>query len=115
MGRKPDLQIKIDGQSVLPSAVDRHFQADPHPGGHHYELRILGPGAREVLSDLPREGTVIPTTAETERILHVDLLAAFGSHWEGRRRVDYLLNQIASIEVDADSVLLTGECSRVVR
>lgn len=115
MLRQPDLQIRIDGQSVLPSAVDRHFQVDPHPGGHLYELRIFGAGAREVLSSLPRQGTVKPTAAEAERILHVDLLAAFSSHWEGPRRVDFLLNQIAAIEIDVDSVLLTGECSRVVR
>jgi hypothetical protein len=33
-------ELKVDGQAADARRLECHFQSDPYPGGHHYELTI---------------------------------------------------------------------------
>jgi hypothetical protein len=104
--------ISVDGEPRDPLAFWHHFQDDPYPGGHRYEVVYHSTAARELFRDFPSGVSSRLDGSTTNTFLHY-------IYWSlGRRTAqqpcEFVLNTIDTVETSDDTVRIAGECSPFV-
>ena len=107
------LAITVDGVPRDPGVFWQHYQDDPYPGGHRYEVVYHSAHARELFRDLPASASSRLDRSTTSTFLHY-------IYWSlGRQTAEqpweFVLNTIDTVETTDDTVRIAGECSPFVR
>jgi hypothetical protein len=110
------LIIRIDNQQVEPEEVIFHFQTDPFPGGHFFEMVIprnaisseLWKYAKFQDTENPQEDKARDWFYWLPSIVH-------GFRLNENIRAKFVLNSIKKIIVNFDNVLIHGVCSLYIR
>src|SRR5208283_5314986 len=105
--------ISVDGEPRDPTVFWHHFQDDPYPGGHRYEVVYHSNAARELFGDFPSSVSSRLDRSTTNTFLHY-------IHWSFGRSTaeqpwEFVLNTIDTVETTDDTVRIAGECSPFVR
>lgn len=111
MTRMPQLfELKVDGQAADARRLECHFQSDPFPGGHRYELTITD---AETLAYAKRDfGNGVHQIGEVKSRNLLSFLDGMKQIKIGRENPpQFWANTIADIEVSDDKLVLNGTCS----
>ena len=104
-------ELKVDGQAADARRLECHFQSDPFPGGHHYELAVTD--AETIAFARKRFGNGIHQ--EIGEAQSRDLL----SFLDGMKQIkigrenppQFWANTIDRLAVSEDRIVLKGVCS----
>jgi hypothetical protein len=102
-------ELRIDHTRMNGLPIGFHFQRDPWPGGHRYSLRSTHPNAL-VIASFVGEGNDIQLSEEQQKRIFSGLDVLISGLPE-RSRPEYMLNSISSISLNADRIVLVGDCS----
>jgi len=109
------LHLSIDGQRCSRFIVDFLVQSGGDPGGHTYEIRVVGKGvAREWFPDLAL-GTHRRLRGGDAALLfyHLDCVARPPAVKRGEPK--YFLNTVKQLTISTDEVVVHGVCSEILR
>ena len=111
-----ELTIQVDNYYVLPGELALHFQADPFPGGHRYQMTI--PRNRissKVLRHARFEETDCPSEHQARNWFYwIPAILQLQSQEEDIR-ARFILNNIHELRIGIDDIFLKGACSPFVR
>jgi hypothetical protein len=104
-----DFLLTVDGKSLDARRLECHFQEDPYPGGHHYELIIHD---METIAYAKKEFGIGARQRVKNGRLFFGFLGGMKSIKVGRENPPlFWANTIDEIEVSDDKVVLKGVCS----
>ena len=103
-------ELKVDGQAADARRLECHFQSDPFPGGHRYELTITD---AETIAYAKKEfGNGVHQIGEVKSRNCLSFLSGIIQIKIGRENPpQFWANTIANIEVSDDKLALNGICS----
>ncbi|MEW4489593.1 hypothetical protein AB1L42_16035 [Thalassoglobus sp. JC818] len=108
-----ELTIQVDGQHASPSEIVLHFQADPFPGGHRYEMVIPRKAISGELWEYTKfEDTKNPSEDQARNWFY--WIPSLLQRQDEAARAKFVLNNVQHIRVSHDEVLLCGDCSPFV-
>ena len=109
-----ELTIRIDGQLATPSEIVLHFQANPFPGGHRYEMAIPRKSIGGELWEYAKfEDSENPSEDQARNWFY--WIPSLLQRQEAAARAMFVLNNVQRLKVTHDEVLLCGDCSPFVR
>lgn len=103
-------ELKVDGQVADARRLECHFQSDPFPGGHRYELTITD---AETIAYAKKEfGNGVHQIDEVKSRNLLSFLGGMKQIKIGRENPpQFWANTIADVEVSDDKLELKGICS----
>ena len=110
------LNLLVDGSPRDSQDAVWHYQEDPFPGGHRYELRVSGTLTRRLRSILKKLSTPVPRRESNQFFNELYLARARADlRYDTAPRDGYVLNTIESFSLEPGVIILQGVCSPVVR
>lgn len=113
---RDELILRIDGQRTVSEEVVLHFQTNPFPGGHRFEMVIPRKGISKEIWEYARFQDAENPSEELARdwffwlpsILH-------GKPVSETIRAKFVLNTIQRMRVGPEDVFLQGDCSPLIK
>ena len=103
-------ELEVDGQAADARRLECHFQSDPFPGGHRYELTITD--AETVAYANKQFGNGVHQIGEGKSRIFLSFLGGKKQIKIGRENPpQFWANTIAGIEVSDNKLVLNGICS----
>ena len=112
----PTVEVFIDDMPVTDfTEVWFHYQDDPHPGGHHYLMRLHGSGVRRELGDIAPGRQRLNRSMTEYAFWWIESLLRKAQPLErSRGQFRYVINTIDEVDTQDDEMEVRGICSPFV-
>src|SRR5688500_4416459 len=113
-----ELEVRVDGRTTPPTEVDCHYQREPFPGGHIFELDVSSDKMTKLFPNI-QLGEYKEPNWEMSRSIFWSIEALLSSYQSdsdagGLSKVKFVMNSIREFRLTEDEAAITGVCSPLV-